>query len=74
MVGTNIPVLVNEIWSTYRQAGITDDLRIIESLAALLLEQEDVLLTDDLPRKAKISVSDESDIRKKHKDASEQAA
>jgi hypothetical protein len=37
-----IASLLNAIWTAFRSAGITDDLRIIERIAALLLEQEGV--------------------------------
>ncbi len=44
-------------------AGITDDLRIIESLAALLLEQAGVSLTADLPRTAQTGELNEDVVR-----------
>lgn len=73
MAEKTIPALLNDIWSAYRRAGMTDDLRIIESLAALLLEQANIELTDDLPRKAQAQDLPESEVRQKLQDASEQA-
>lgn len=53
MADTTTTGLLNEIWSAYRRAGVTDDLDIIASLAALLLEVQGISLTNELPSKAK---------------------
>lgn len=51
MAGETISVLLNNIWAAFRRVGISEDLRIIEHVAACLLEQERVSLTSNLPRK-----------------------
>jgi len=73
MAGENISSLLNEVWAAFRRAGIRDDLHITETIAALLLEQKDVTLTKDLPRKEKTSDLDESTIRENLQQASEAA-
>lgn len=69
----DVSPLLNQIWAEFRRAGVTDDLRIIEAVAALLLEQEGITLTSDLPRKAQASDLEESSIRKNLRQASEAA-
>ena len=51
MAGETISALLNRVWAAFRRAGITEDLRIIEYVAGLLLEQQGIRLTADLPRK-----------------------
>ena len=48
--------LLNKIWAKFRQAGITDDLQIIQSIAALLLDIEDY--RDDEINHSKLKVSE----------------
>ena len=76
-----IASLLNTIWAAFRSAGITDDLRIIERTAALLLEQEGVQpgsgsdSDSDSPLPA-LSVPKEfnlDDVRRQLTDASQQA-
>jgi hypothetical protein len=81
MAGASIASLLNNIWAAFRSVGITDDLRIIEQLAALLLEQEGVQpgsgsdSDSDSPLPA-LSVPKEfnlDDVRRQLTDASQQA-
>ncbi len=81
MAGESIASLLNNVWAAFRRAGITDDLRIIEQTAALLLEQEGVQpgsgsdSDSDSPLPA-LSVPQEFDlknVRQQLKDASQQA-
>jgi type I restriction enzyme M protein len=81
MAGESIASLLNNVWAAFRRAGITDDLRIIEQTAALLLEQEGVQpgsgsdSDSDSPLPA-LSVPKEfnlDDVRRQLTDASQQA-
>ena len=81
MAGESIASLLNKVWAAFRSAGITDDLRIIERTAALLLEQEGVQpgsgsdSDSDSPLPA-LSVPKEfnlDDVRRQLTDASQQA-
>jgi type I restriction enzyme M protein len=75
MAGASIASLLNNIWAAFRSVGITDDLRIIEQLAALLLEQKGVQPGSDRSLPA-LSVPEEfnlDDVRQQLKDASAQA-
>ena len=81
MAGASIASLLNNIWAAFRSVGITDDLRIIERTAALLLEQEGVQpgsgsdSDSDSPLPA-LSVPKEfnlDDVRRQLTDASQQA-
>ncbi|MBO9313003.1 MAG: N-6 DNA methylase, partial [Chloroflexus sp.] len=81
MAGESIASLLNNVWAAFRRAGITDDLRIIEQTAALLLEQEGVQpgsgsdSDSDSPLPA-LSVPKEfnlDNVRRQLKDASQQA-
>jgi len=81
MAGASIASLLNNIWAAFRSVGITDDLRIIEQTAALLLEQEGVQpgsgsdSDSDSPLPA-LSVPKEfnlDDVRRQLTDASQQA-
>jgi hypothetical protein len=51
MASETISALLNRVWAAFRRAGITEDLRIIEYVAGLLLEQQGVALTANLPRR-----------------------
>jgi Type I restriction-modification system methyltransferase subunit len=73
MAGASIASLLNNIWAAFRSVGITDDLRIIEQLAALLLEQEGVKLDSSLPALSVPQEFDQDNVRQQLKDASQQA-
>lgn len=65
--------LLNRVWAEFRRAGITDDLRIIEGVAAFLLEQENISLSKDLPRKPEAQDLEEASIKDLLRQASELA-
>jgi len=73
MAGESIASLLNNVWAAFRRAGITDDLRIIEQTAALLLEQEGVKLDSSLPALSVPQEFDQDNVRQQLKDASQQA-
>jgi type I restriction enzyme M protein len=73
MAGESIASLLNKVWAAFRRAGITDDLRIIEQTAALLLEQEKVPSDSSLPVFSKPSEFNLDDVRQQLDKASQQA-
>ena len=73
MAGESIASLLNKVWAAVRRAGITDDLRIIEQTAALLLEQEKVPSDSSLPVFSKPSEFNLDDVRQQLDKASQQA-
>ena len=73
MAGESIASLLNNVWAAFRRAGITDDLRIIEQTAALLLEQEKVPSDSSLPVFSKPSEFNLDDVRQQLDKASQQA-
>lgn len=74
MADKTIPALLNDVWAAFRRVGITEDLRIIEHVAAFLLEQGAITLTGELPRKPSDSSEfSESEVRGWLRSASEQA-
>ena len=73
MAGESIASLLNNVWAAFRRAGITDDLRIIEQTAALLLEQEGVKLDSSLPALSVPQEFDQDNVRQQLEKASQQA-
>ena len=73
MAGESIASLLNNVWAAFRSVGITDDLRIIEQTAALLIEQEGVKLDSSLPALSVPQEFDQDNVRQQLKDASQQA-
>jgi SAM-dependent methyltransferase len=64
---------LNNVWAAFRRAGITDDLRIIEQTAALLLEQERVPRHPSLPALSVPQEFDLNTVRQQVEKASQQA-
>ena len=73
MAGESIASLLNNVWAAFRRAGITDDLRIIEQTAALLLEQERVPRHPSLPALSVPQEFDLNTVRQQVEKASQQA-
>lgn len=73
MAEETIPSVLNNVWAAFRRAGITDDLRIIEQIAALLLEQEKAPSDSSLPVFSAPSEFNLDDVRKQLEKASQQA-
>jgi len=74
----SITTLLNQVWDEFRRAGIADDLRIIEGVAALLLELEKKLPKDesaqqDWPRVPSAADRDLESVREILCQASDQA-
>lgn len=74
MASETISALLNRVWAAFRRAGIPEDLRIIEYVAGLLLEQQGVALTANLPRRPSLgSEFNETEAKDWLKSAAEQA-
>lgn len=74
MAVETIPALLNKVWAAFRRAGVTEDLRIIEHVAALLLEQQGIMPIADLPRRPTLGGEfDETQAKGWLKSAAEQA-
>lgn len=69
----SVASLLDTVWAAFRQAGITDDLRIIEGIAALLLEQENVSLNNALPARPTGADFNESAVKDALREASKEA-
>lgn len=73
MAEGNISSLLNKVWAEFRRAGVTDDLRIIEAVAALLLERAGITPTPDLPRRQFVSDLSVTEIQQWLREAAPQA-
>lgn len=73
MPAEDVSRLLNQIWTEFRRAGVSDDLRIIEAIGAFLLERQGVFLTPELPRKPIVGDFDEQSVRGWLSEASQQA-